>query len=89
MSNAKIERVPLPGSRVVTRYLGWYRAVVDLFSIRCELFFDGAVGKKVFLTGRAWLVGYVRLFPACIIRFWIGLAPVSYTHLTLPTKRIV
>ena len=42
--------------------------------------------NSAFLLG---LVGALSTLPILLFSFWGGVVAVSYTHLTLPTKRIV
>ena len=62
-------------------YLGALAAVTVLF-------FRHAMSWEFILMGLVWVVGFFLLSSYCSRR-WQNIPPVSYTHLTLPTKRIV
>ena len=46
----------------------------------------GSLSVVLLMAINAWNCWHGRYYPFLIL---VGLAPVSYTHLTLPTKRIV
>ena len=59
----------------------WYLLVLALGVMCGPLLYSGAI--EVIASGEIWPIGLL------VVGVWLGLHPVSYTHLTLPTSDLV